>query len=109
MNYLVVGFTKTVAKSGTSKDGRAYTMPEGIIFECIRHSKDPNVKGLVTRQIKINADSPFWPVIQNSDLITYNGQTINYETQINGKYETCIDFEFSKEKVPFSVQFISNK
>lgn len=103
MKYLIVGFQKTPGKNGVSKDGRAYSMPEGMIFECIRESKDPTFKGYITKQVKINSDSPFWPVIQNSDLINFIGQALEYEVQLNGKYESIIDFDFIKEKLNFSL------
>lgn len=106
MKYLIVGFKKISARSGTSSIGKPYSIPDGFLFECLRESKEPDCKGLITKQIKLSSDSPFWPVLQDSNLINYIGTVIDYEIMLNGKYESIINFEICKDyKLPFNLSF----
>ena len=106
MKLYVIGFHKEKGRSGTSKDGRPYSIADSVVFDCIRQTSNPTHQGLVTKVVKISSENAFYEVIQDSDLISFVGATIDIETE--GKFETIIEFSFSNSKLPISVNFNGN-
>lgn len=103
MKWLIVGFNKSGARSGITKDGREYSISESFILELLRETKDPTHTGLITKQVRISSDNAFYPLLQNSDKISFVGCVVNIETE--GKYEKIVDFEFlDKHSVGFRVE-----